>query len=479
MSATEFLMKMLADAAGTPVDLLNLIGTTPVNAGRNFSAVLKGEKIPEPLDKLVETGSSEDLRKRMGVSTEDSLTEIVGMLLAPSVAGKATALPLLMGAFRNANDSMISQTMLNMLKGGKHESALDRSRMYNEQFYDTDLVLQTLANKLSDKELKKYGTPEFLLDRYLPSTINAERYGTSPVPSTVYPGDEYSLARDMKHLSALNESRAKIIKQGEADLPVRGVSNAKTKDDLLVNHINNYSGTKNIQDMLDAKKAGKTLYLSDDIYSMEREIASGLRGLLGQARDMGIPEGDIAKKSIEQLTSVIKKKEDEALKALRKSEKVKISKFKDRTAELMQSQKAEKLPGGFVKLEDSTDLSHETAMMNHCIGAVCRDNDRYIPMHDPVTGGFTKEGQKVFDNRTYVHTSFNQYNNALGDGTSEFFSYRPDGLAEFTVELSIDPRGVRRLKQAYGPEDSELTTQQKLRLQELLDNRGVTRELGW
>lgn len=474
-TTTDFFLKMLADTAGTPVDLLNLVGTTPVNAGRNFAAVLKGEKIPKPLEKLVETGSSEDLRKRMGVSTEDSLAEIIGMLAAPSVTSKATALPFLLGAFRNSGDSVLSRAMIDLLKKGKTERGLDAGRGYNEPFASSDLVLQAAASKLSDKELKKYGTPEFILDKYLPSTRSAEMPGRSPIPSGVFPISDQDIAKDKESLLLMNKARAEAIRSGSADTKlVPGPDKETSLDAYLTELFKKSDSLKIVEDFLDAKKTGKTLYNSNDPFTMKREIGKGIREMVNKARDLGIPEEDIAKKSLEQLTAVIRKKEDEALRILKKSAEAKEVAFRKRTAELIEKQRGEGLPEGFVRLEDPIDLSHETDMMNHCIGAVCRDKERYLPMHDVVTGELSKEGRKVLDNNTYTGTSFYQYNNALRDETSEFFSYRPDGKAAFTVEIGIDKKtGVKSLKQAYGPEDSDLTPSQMQKLQELLENRNV------
>lgn len=82
----DFLTKQAADLAGMPADIVNLLGTTVLNAARNVQAVSRNEPIPEPAKEVVKTGTSADLRRRAGVSEEDSALE---MLLGLAVPGPA------------------------------------------------------------------------------------------------------------------------------------------------------------------------------------------------------------------------------------------------------------------------------------------------------------------------------------------------------------------------------------------------------
>jgi hypothetical protein len=111
-------------------------------------------------------------------------------------------------------------------------------------------------------------------------------------------------------------------------------------------------------------------------------------------------------------------------------------------------------------------LAHETDILNHCIGAVGRDNEKYIPAFDTVTGQ---------PNKGTSHSSFSQYSNALAAGKSEFYSYRPKGLPEFTIEVSPPSwNGERIIAQAYGKEDAALNPEQLKALESFSKAKGIT-----
>jgi hypothetical protein len=476
MDPRELLMKFAADAAGTPVDLVNLIGTTPTNAGRNFLAAMKGERIPPPLEKLIQTGSSEDIRKRIGVGTEDSLGEVATMMAGPSVAAKMKALPLIALAFRGSQDSMLTREFVDMLKKGKTEHALDGARRQDDPFTSSDLVLQAVASKLSDKELKKYGTEEFALDKFLPSTRRGQANGdTIPGGVREVTMKERETKKTIESLLGLNQSRAEIVKGlNNPALSVSDKEALKKADDSIAAMMTGHSDFKEIEDLIDAKKAGKTLYRSEEVYTPQHEIGTALRQMVNKARDYEIPEGDIAKKSLVQLNDIIKAKEKEALAAMAKTEEAKLSTVTKRTEALKAKMDPKISETGWTQLTSHRDLANETDLLDHCLGACGQKPDgTYIPALDTVTGA----KHKNFNDKS----SFKAYASKLDAGTSEYYSFRPKGKPEFTVEVQKNasdyPNGI--IVQAYGPKDRDLTPEEAAQLSTLAKIKGFDDETGY
>jgi hypothetical protein len=71
-----------------------------------------------------------------------------------------------------------------------------------------DVVLQALAGKVSDRELRKYGTEEFILDKYLPSTRSGRL--TPPRGIEAKTLDKILNSGDAEFIRAENASRAAI-----------------------------------------------------------------------------------------------------------------------------------------------------------------------------------------------------------------------------------------------------------------------------
>ena len=151
---------------------------------------------------------------------------------------------------------------------------------------------------------------------------------------------------------------------------------------------------------------------------------------------------DLAKKREELL-----RKEEESL--------AKLPEFtKARTATLQAEQG---LPGGFVELKHPADFGAETEFLNHCVGAGGYDaaTNKYKFQVHPISG---REVIKSSD------SSYSRYKKALDSGESRFFSYRPEGVPELTME--IDTRDFS-IKQAYGKNDRQPTQEEFAKLQNL------------
>ena len=119
----------------------------------------------------------------------------------------------------------------------------------------------------------------------------------------------------------------------------------------------------------------------------------------------------------------------------------------------------------FVKLESPRDLAQETDVLNHCLGACDRSNDKYIPAFDTVTGESYRKG--------VAGSSYERYKKKLESGESEFFSFRPKGLPQFTVEVDYTTRNNGRIVQAYGAEDRKLTREESGILKDFAVSRGI------
>ena len=409
---------------------------------------------------------------RSGAAVADLAAPVKALLMGYS--GDAEA------AFRDGATSSISRNLIKALTEFKDEVMLNAARTTAEVPREfragkvaDDLVLQALANKLSTKELSKYGTPDFVLDRFLRST--KERNGKEPwfVGKTDLPN--ILNHPNTETVKALNTVRAEYVKGDPKILdskPVVGDHDVATGEEKSIDQLLNKIILENsslIEDYTKSLKESKTLYHSENGRYAAREIADGFHEFLGKARELGIPEGDIAKKSFAQLDSIIKKKEDEALKELQRSAERKTETIVKRTNELAKGTEQNLVNAGWVRLSDEKDLAQETCAMNHCIGAVGRNQDgTYIPAYDTVTGaknkGFNEE------------SSFASYRDKMRDDTHEYYSYRPDGTPKVTVE--VDKRSGRII-QAFSKEDSDLTREQVQQLHSLSSIKGFDDATGY
>lgn len=344
--------------------------------------------------------------------TGDPLAAIPGKAGLAMMEGSGNA----EAAFRSGQNSSLARSMVEDLKKALTPQKLGAVERFAEPSVYMDLPLQALVSKISTKELSKYGTPEFLMDRYLPSTRTG---GTFLKP----PGIEKATEESIK-----NPTKAKDVQTLRTD----------------------------IEDLVKAQSEGKTLYQLEDSYNALFDVSRGVRNMISQARELGISDEAISSKSLQSLNADLLKGEDRALKELQKSMEAKKEVIADRTMQL--SKESEDLPSGFVKLKTDKDLAQETDALNHCVGAVGLDNNRWIPGYDTVTGKASKLSAEG--------SSLEEYMGKIKEG-GEVYSYRPEGAPQFTVMVKNG-----RVEEAYAANNKPLNEEQNKILQELVDKQG-------
>lgn len=169
----------------------------------------------------------------------------------------------------------------------------------------------------------------------------------------------------------------------------------------------------------------KTASAADDI-GLAIDKAETLLYHAGTQNLEGKSLQQLVAKAIEAESIVARKKAQEE--AARLSEQKTIEDFtKTRSVELNKSQNL--LPG-FVELTTPQDFAADTYFLNNCVGASGMSVDgKYKPAFHPVTG------QQIASEKDLQSSSFQQYQNLLKDGNSRFFSYRPEGLPQLTIEV--------------------------------------------
>jgi hypothetical protein len=331
-----------------------------------------------------------------------------------------------------------------------------------------------LLNQLTPKAVSKYGTEEFVLDRFLPSTIHNQPTYTATTISDIVNSYEGKIIGEANNSLVESLNRLNKAKERQADLPsyeartikeavntqvareedaIQKIQGVISKQGYLIQDL-----TKIVTDPKNTPVFGtgsrvpgdKLIRISPQ--SMMSDITEATSKLSQKIVELGV---DPAGKNLQQLVATVNVKIAEAEKAAAKNQKLLDDTIVGRTRTLMQNAKDESdviTVGGkpFVKLEDAQSLSDETAYLNHCVGAIDRTNDKYIPYLDPITG-------KATQNRHKGYGGFNQYMDRIGKGELEIYSFRPEGKPEFTV--AIDPRtGV--VTQAYGKGNSSINADQ-------------------
>jgi hypothetical protein len=388
----------------------------------------------------------------------------VGAAVTKTLTG-AAASPMLVGAFRSANNTMLSRRAL-----GDARAELDKESKallkYKDDGMTADEMQQvTFLGKVSDKEIAKYGTPEFLLDKWLSSTI----WQPGRAPSGIKPittADVIDEGANLMHWNTVKAEVEKVLPTIPDDQkPILLKTIAQANDSILKS-----PATKLVEDFGVAQKQSKELLDSNFTDTIAGDIDAGVRNLRFSLMDHKIPFDVLEGKSLQQIVSVAHKADDELVKIYKKSMEHKTKVITTRTAELFNTQR-DPDAGMFIKLTDPKDLAHETDILNHCLGAVGRDNGKYIPAFDTVTG-------KINPKTSAGNTSFDQYNLGMQNGTSEFYSYRPTGLPEVTLEVKVSQNswggGHKYVAQAYGKEDAALTAQQADEVKRFAQAKGIT-----
>jgi hypothetical protein len=340
--------------------------------------------------------------------------------------------------------------MIDSLMRGTDVAALDQTRAYWEPSADTDLALQAVANKLTKKEMAKYGTEEFVLDKYLRSTTALD--GRMPPSYDKLTVKDILRDQDSADIGMLNAGRA-------------GMSDSSKESAAIINSMI-LKKADLIEDFTKAQKEGKDLIASESDFYPSMDIAAGLRAMVGKAREFGVPEDQIAGKTLPALHSIIQKGEDKALKELQASVAARDEAITSRTQELMSVDTP--IAKGFTKLKTVQDLSDETCVLNHCVGSIGMDNNRYIPAFDPVTG---KPHKWTSDTAEWNASSASEYEKRMENG-HEYYSYRPEGIPEFTVEVS-EYEGKKYITQSFGTDNKPVTPDDNPALKSFMDELGI------
>ena len=417
--------------------------------------------------------------KGIGI-TAAGLGILTGLLKAGTISRSpcrlGVSLESQIGAFRPSG-SVISPLALTNVK-------TDIQKAKDWVTRDNDVAV-LIASKISDKELQKYGTPEFLMDSRLPSTQDElfERISVRPRVANDPTVSDYLqrrwdyhfedtrsvLAEDRKYLRGTMEDvrdnrdtrqsfGSNYIRRLPMDIDDISYASSKvisTIDELgrarrdLVSHVRTKS---------DTVRAGKDFYIADNEF-VNLDIGRAARKYAEDLDSSPLSPDQLSKKSLQQLLmhadDLAKKKEE----ILRKEEEslVKLPEFtKARTATLQAEQG---LPGGFVELKHPADFGAETEFLNHCVGAGGYDaaTNKYKFQVHPISG---REVIKSSD------SSYAGYKEALDSGESQFFSYRPEGVPELTIEVGVRDRSV---KQVYGKNDRPPTKEEEIKVREFLD----------
>ncbi len=410
--------------------------------------------------------------KGIGI-TAAGLGILTGLLKAGTIVRSpslhAPNLESQIGAFRPSGSviSPLALTDVKELKASPGESEASSS------------LTKLLWNKISNKELQKYGTPEFLMDaRLLHTTDQVFKEGNLGIQKAAPGGTDNALdaaqgrmqgiendlafyrdsLRDIRKMRASRLSRAGDISSQEDANNLRAI---RFNTDAIVRHTEDLANVRrlavqHVRGKADAARDGKDFY-TVDAYAAGDDID---KAVFRYAQDLNLSplsQDQLSKKSLQQLLvhaddmakvkAELLRKEEESLKSLPEFTKA-------RTATLQAEQG---LPGGFVELKQPADFGAETEFLNHCVGAGGYDSatSKYKFQHHPISG------REVIKNSD---SSYSKYKAALDSGESRFFSYRPEGVPELTME--IDTRDFS-IKQAYGKNDRQPTQEEFAKLQSL------------
>ena len=333
----------------------------------------------------------------------------------------------IVGAFRPVESKLMPSSLLKL------------RALLNKEVGKEDLIL----SKISDKELSKYGTTDFLLDKYLPSTI--------------YDYTDSIYAREMKlreflntytmedlKLNAKNLARAAKDKYtGAGPDPLFEEQSKLLLDDLKWYHNDTASGELDIRAYRDQIKNKLPIYDFNEFGAGNRwsgDIPTAIDTLQSILDKSKYTEEQLSKKSLQQLLGIAKEVEE----ASNKDAAAILKYTKERTASLKATQR---LPNDLVELRDKRDFGAETYFLKHCVGAGAADErtGKFLPKWNPITGEDIIKGDKF-------RNSADIYYGLMEKGSARYFSYRPSGIPEATVE--IDKNG--KIHQLYGVNNTEV-----------------------
>lgn len=393
--------------------------------------------------------------KGIGI-TAAGLGILTGLLKAGTIVRSPSRLmPNLksqVGAFR-PSDSVISPLALTDVKALKAVA---------KELESSGSLTGLLWNKISNKELQKYGTPEFLMDAKLRHTtdqafknidLDVRRFGrftprsdnALELAQERMTGIRDNLAYRRGQIHSIRDERARSQAVGYGNSDARNIEdldNLSFHTDALVQHTEDLANVRrlavqHVRGKADAARDGKDFYTVDP-YAAGNDIDKAVFHYAQDLEFSPLSPDQLSKKSLQQLLihadDVAKNKAE----LLRKEEESlqKLPEFtKARTATLQAEQG---LPGGFVELKQPADFGAETEFLNHCVGAGGYDSatSKYKFQHHPISG------REVIKNED---SSFSQYKARRDRGDSRFFSYRPEGQPVLTFEVGTKYNEVSQI----------------------------------
>ena len=331
----------------------------------------------------------------------------------------------IVGAFRPVESKLLPSSLYKL------------RALLNKDVGKEDLIL----SKISDKELSKYGTTDFLLDKYLPSTITNYLSNISPHELKL---EKFLRTTTMGYLRLNAEDLAQAAKDKSANPPFMRIQENLLRD-LKIHNGNEFSEELDIRAYRDQIKDNLPLYVFNSHWAGSKwdgDIPKAIDTLKSLISKSSYTPEQLSKKSLQQLLGIAKEVEKQA-----KADSEAILKYtKERTASLKETQG---LPNDLVELRDKRDFGAETYFLKHCVGAGAADEitGEFLPKWHPVTGEDLIKGNKF-------RNSADIYYGLMKNGNARYFSYRPAGIPKATIE--INKRG--KIQQLYGVNNTEVPT---------------------
>lgn len=335
---------------------------------------------------------------------------------------KAVSMGNQAGAFRPSASRLLPSSLVKLDNSLKQEPGFSVVDKLGEI---ENILLDKMA---APKELQKYGAPEFQADPFLTHVRNPNA-GMVDKIAAEYPLSDFMAGYQVKEILRKNTSRAEMVKEA-ADTP-SFLPYAKQDDVMMMSMLGTFSSLEN-----DAKAFMGQIKDKKPIYGVHYAHATGdiLDAASTMARTLaeaGHNPEQLSKKTLQQLVGLTQKEERAILEKQAKSVQTLTEHTTRRTVELQTKQKLSPESKGLVQLENEKDLATETAFQNICCGAgrVDQNTRRYVPAWDPITG-------KREPGLGAVSTSGDNFKERMDSGRSLFFSYRPNGVPEATIELN-------------------------------------------
>ena len=348
---------------------------------------------------------------------------------------------------------------------------------------NTNSLTGLLWKKISNKEFQRYGTPEFLMDARLWHTTypDFKRWNLgvqtlkSADPDLSLESARYTM-RNIGYDLADNRAQIRSIKSNRDYDKLRGMPASDFRNNAALKSLNKYTerinenldelanvrrlAVQHVRGKSDAEKAGKEFYIAD-AHAVGDDIDKAIFRYAQDLEFSPLSPDQLSKKSLQQLLVHADDMAKVKAELLRKEEESlqKLPEFtKARTATLQAEQG---LPGGFVELKQPADFGAETEFLNHCVGAGGYNGDtkKYLFQHHPISG------REVLKNE---NSSYSQYRKAMDSGESRFFSYRPEGVPELTIEVGIKSKEIR---QVQGKNDRSPTKEELQKVRDFVDDK--------